>query len=115
MKIKEDKVEDFQKGLEMNKDPYGGAVYTYLQRWADMMEAEIEKSDNTPEEVIIQNADRLSRKADVEGITGFMYAAAVGILSEAWEYGEILKNWHNEKYSYHGEGVVNPNIIEIKK
>ena len=59
------------------------------------------------------NADRLSREADTEGITGFMYGCAVSILSKCWVYGEYLRKWHNKEYGYDGDGVVNPAIMTV--
>lgn len=61
------------------------------------------------------NADRLSREADTEGITGFMYGCAVSILSQCWEYGEYLRKWHNKEYDYDGKGVVNPALMRTSK
>ena len=58
-------------------------------------------------EVIVDNAKQLSYEADRDGITGFMYGAAVSILSQYWEYGECLRKWHNKDYGYDGDGVVN--------
>lgn len=113
MKIKEGKEEEFKKGLEVNKDSYGAAIYAYTQRWAGLMEIEIENSDKTPEEVINECAEKLSHDADTEGISGFMYGAAVSILAQCWEYGDILRKWHNKEYNYEGEGVVNPAVINI--
>lgn len=64
--------------------------------------------------VIVDNADKLSNEADVEGITGFMYGCAVSILSQCWEYGEFLRKWHNRKYNYYdGNGIVNPAVLSI--
>ena len=54
------------------------------------------------------------RKADTEGITGFMYGCAVNILSQCWEYGEVLRKWHNKEYDYEGDGVVNPAIMTVR-
>ena len=78
-----------------------------------MMEKEIENSTDHPLNVISENAKRLSHKADTEGITGFMYGAAVSILSQCWEYGECLRKWHNKDYGYDGDGVVNPAVITV--
>ena len=73
----------------------------------------IEESDD-PEKTIADNAGKLSHEADVEGITGFMYGAAVSILSQCWLYGEYLRKWHNKEYNCDGDGVVNPAIITIE-
>lgn len=64
--------------------------------------------------VIVDNADKLSNEADAEGITGFIYGCAVGILLQCWKYGEFLRKWHNGEYNYDGDGVVNPAILSIK-
>lgn len=113
MKIRPGMEDDYRKGYNNNLDAYGHAVYVYAERWADMMEKDIASSDN-PTKSIVSNAERLSHEADTEGITGFMYGCAVSILSQAWEYGEILRKWHNKEYHYDGEGVVNPAILTIQ-
>ena len=113
MTIKEGMNETYNKGLENNQDPYGKGIYDFLERWADLMEEEINSSDKSPEEVIPECADRLSHDADIEGITGFMYGAAVNVLSHVWKYGEILRKWHNHEYNYDGDGVVNPAIVTV--
>lgn len=64
--------------------------------------------------VVIDNADKLSNDTDTEGITGFMYSFAVSILSQCWKYGEYLRKWHNQEYSYDGMGVVNPAVMSLK-
>ncbi len=76
------------------------------------MEAEINKSNDVMK-CFADNADRLSREADTEGITGFMYGCAVSILSQYWEYGEYLRKWHNKKYDYDGGGAVNPAVMTV--
>lgn len=77
-----------------------------------MLEKKIVESAD-PEKAIVDNAGKLSHEADIEGITGFMYGAAVSILSQCWIYGEYLRKWHNKEYNYNGDGVVNPAIIKI--
>ena len=73
----------------------------------------IDNSSNCPMKVIVDNAEKLSREADTEGITGFMYGCAVNILSRVWKYGDELRMWHNGKYDYQGEGTVNPAILTV--
>lgn len=55
-----------------------------------MLESKIKSSTDDPMKVITDNAEKLSNKADTEGITGFMYGCAVNILSHYWKYGEYL-------------------------
>ena len=113
MKIIEGKKPEYKDWYEKNSDPYGRACFTYAERWAGLLEKKIEESGD-PEKAIVDNAEKLSHKADIEGITGFMYGAAVSILSQCWLYGEYLRKWHNKEYGYDGDGVVNPAIITIE-
>lgn len=112
MKIKPEMQNDYETGVLNNQDSYGKAIYDYANRWADMLEAEIDKGRD-PAEVIIELAEKTSSDADTDGITGFMYGAAVAIISDCWIFGEILRKWHNKQYDYDGNGVVNPAILTI--
>lgn len=112
MKIRSGMEELYNRGYNNNLDPYGHGVYTFAERWAALMEKDIEASGN-PAKSIIENAEKRSSEADTEGITGFMYGCAVNILSQCWEYGEILRKWHNKEYGYEGDGVVNPAILTV--
>lgn len=113
MKIIKGKEKEYKDWYDKNSDGYSRACFTYAERWADMLEEVIDISNATPQDVIIDNAEKLSHTADVEGITGFMYGCAVNILAQCWEYGEILRKWHNNEYDYNGDGVVNPAILSI--
>ena len=115
MKILEGKEKVYKDWYDINTDGYSRACFTYEERWADMLEKLIEFSDEDAMTVIINNADRLSREADIEGITGFMYGCAVNILVQCWKYGEELRKWHNNEYNYNGDGVVNPAVLTIKR
>ena len=106
----------WDKGLENNQDPYGNRCFTYARDWADLMEAEMAKGAKL-EDI----AKETSHKADTDGITGFMYGAAVSILSKVWEHGEQLRRWHNldtqignegEKANKSG-GVLNPALLNL--
>lgn len=108
--------EGWEKTVEANQDPYGACAIRYCKRWAEMMEAELEKG-KTIQEV----AEETSHKADTEGITGFMYGCAVSILSQVWAHGEGLRRWHNldtqigdegERANKEG-GVLNPALLSI--
>lgn len=107
MKIKDTKVyEDWKSN---NNDTYGACVFRYAERWANLMEDEINNGKK-----IKAIAKKLSHDADTEGITGNMYGYAVDILSQCWEHGEELRIWHNSKYNHKGDGVVNPVILTIE-
>lgn len=120
MKVKDQKKFDDWKANQKDDDPmaqaYGMACFTYAERWADMMEAELAEDPNKD---FGEMAKRLSHEADSEGITGFMYGCAVSILSECWEHGDALRAWHNGQYGVKEEdakgGVVNPAVLTIGK
>ena len=107
---------EYQDWKDNNKDAYSAAIFRYAEKWAGAMEKEIELGNK------IQDIARsLSFSCDNEGITGFMYGAAVSILSHCWIYGEELRIWHNldTQISTEGEkankdgGVLNPAIIKL--
>lgn len=108
--------EGWAKSCAANSDGYGGAVMSYAERWARLMEGEIERGVE-----IKDCADRLSHLADVEGITGFMYGCAVSILSQCWIHGDALRRWHNKDVQIGNEGdkanesggVLNPALLSL--
>ena len=114
MKIRDEA--EWARGLENNTDPYGAAIYQYAERWADLMEARMAAG-----EALEACVKETSHQADAEGITGFMYGAAVATLSWAWEHGEELRKWHNidTQIGAEGEaanesgGVLNPAILNL--
>lgn len=112
MKVLKGKEQAYKDWYDLNSDGYSRACFTYAERWAEMLENEIDKTGDV-RKAIIDNAERLSHEADTEGITGFMYGCSVNILAQCWEYGEELRKWHNKEYGYDGDGVVNPAILTL--
>lgn len=111
MKIKEGKAKDYNHFVKINSDDgYSYGVVKYMHWWANLMEVEMAKGKKL-EDI----AEKTSRDADKEGITGFMYGCAVAALAAFWEYGEELRQWHNGKYGHHGDGVVNPVILTVRE
>jgi len=94
--------EAWDKWKASNQDGYGKACVTYAERWADLMEKRIMDIDGSRLEDIAKQA---SHDADTEGITGFMYGAAVSMLAQAWEHGETLRRWHNLDTQIGNEGA----------
>ena len=96
--------------------PYGNAVVQYAERWARLMEMGIANG-----QTIASCAKELSNLANNDGITGYMYGAAVGILAKVWIHGEELRRWHNHKTQIGDEGdraneeggVLNPALLHI--
>jgi hypothetical protein len=115
----------WDKGLEANKDPYGRRCFTYAEEWANLLEKRIPADATEPQvmKIIVDHAKADSHTADTDGITGFMYGAAVSILSQCWKYGEQLRRWHNldTQLGTEGEeankkgGVLNPALLNISK
>ena len=106
----------WKKSKDDNRDGYGGAVISYSERWARLMQAELAKG-NKLEDV----ADSTSSDADLEGITGFQYGVAVSTLSHVWKHGDELRRWHNLKMQIGDEGeranesggVLNPALLGL--
>ena len=100
--------EKWNKGLEVNTDFYGRGIFNYAKVWAYLMEQEM------VDEVLTEEIkERCASKADGEGITGFMYGAAVSILRDCWKYGNQLNSLHNKQYNYEGDGTVNPAVLTL--
>ena len=106
----------WQKFKDNNQAGYGGAVVTYAERWARLMQVEVTNGKNL-EDV----AETTSSEADLEGITGFIYGCAVSTLAHCWKHGDRLRRWHNLKYQLGNEGekanesggVLNPALLSI--
>ncbi len=83
MEIKD--VEAWQLWRNSNKDDYGGEVIRYAEAWADLMEERLELGNS------IENMwEDTSHEADTNGITGFMFGAAISVLLQSWIHGEEL-------------------------
>ena len=108
--------ETWNAWIENNTDPYGKACVDYAKDWAELMEKRI-NNDEKLEDI----AEQTSHDADTSGITGFMYGAAVSMLSQCWEYGEALRKWHNLNIQIGDEGkkankeggTLNPALLNI--
>ena len=91
-----------------NADGYGACIFQYAEGWAKLMQERIAKG-----ETVVECAEKTSHQLGFLDITGFMYGAAVAILSKCWKYGEELRRWHNKEYNHEGQGVANPAVITI--
>lgn len=99
-----------------NKDFYGKGVIDFAERWANLMEPRLEAGED-----LVSIADATCDEADTEGITGFMYGAAVQTLAHTWAWGEQLRLWHNHQYDPDDKSganktpgaTINPAIIHI--
>ncbi len=84
-----------------SSEPYGHRVMTYAEEWANAIEREMAKGHRL-EDI----ARSTAREADTDGITGFMYGAAVATLAQVWVHGEALRRWHNLDIQIGTEGEV---------
>lgn len=114
------------------KDAYSVRALEYGIQWADLMEGEISKLQGpptVPAQAILchffhKRADALSKIADVDGITGFMFGIAASLIADCWVYGKDFVAWHNtqnacseesaKEYTEAGQAV-NPALIEIRE
>jgi hypothetical protein len=107
----------WQEWNKNNRDAYGGGVIAYAERWGRLMQSEMAAG-----KLLEEIADPTSHEADTDGITGFMYGAAVSVLASCWEHGEQLRRWHNLKTQIGSEGesanesggVLNPAMFSIR-
>jgi len=117
MKFKNKEAEKlWLEGVQNNQDSYGKAGYDFALSWANAMEERMEAGAE-----LMDIAKELSHEVNTDGITGFLYGCAVGVLSDVWKFGETLRQWHNldiqignegEKANESG-GVLNPALMNI--
>lgn len=68
-----------------NTDAYGGRIFSYAKDWGRLMQAKMSQGES-----LEQCADEMSKTADHDGITGYMFAAACSVLAKCWKHGEQL-------------------------
>lgn len=99
----------WKRALARTESSYDLAIYTYAERWATLMEERIR--DGASLDDVFEST---SHEADTEGITGFMFGAAVAILGVVWKHGEELRRLHNKSYGEEStKGTVNPAILIV--
>lgn len=103
--------DDWDHRVEINKDGYSRRIITFAADAAQLAEQLLDEDPTRPFEQVI---DEALKAADYDGITGFMYGAAISELSRNWKFGDQLKAWHNAQYGVKdAQGVVNPAILTI--
>ena len=113
MTIKEDKIVKYNQLVrEAKENRFETDILKFCVVWADIMEEKIAKG------AILEDIAKDSEMEcyDVDptiDITGAMYSVCVSVLSDYWIFGEVLRNWHNKKHGYHGNGVVNSSVITV--
>lgn len=105
--------EAWQQAVSISTVP---GVITFAERWARLMQLEIANGQKL-EDI----AYTTTQEADTEGISGFMYGAAVSTLASCWKYGDQLRRWHNINTQLGDEGeranetggTLNPALLNI--
>lgn len=107
--VKQGRESEYQAFKEESMpDFYEAGIFRFAERWGSMMEQELGDGFT-----VAESAVKTEHQAYTDGITGYMYGRAVDILSDFWEHGEDLRQWHNRKYNYSGEGVINPAVLTM--
>jgi len=110
-------LEEWEECVEKNSaEGYSARCVSYAQEWAKIMQNRMQHG-----QTLVEMADETSHMADYDGITGFMYGAAVSMLSKFWIHGESLRRWHNKETQLDDEGdranesggVLNPAVLII--
>ena len=114
--IKTGKLDDWQKGLSNNTNPYGRACFVFANELAKNLEDLMVDTGRPFNELSSAEIKEAEHKADevVGGVTGFMYGVAISCLTDVWEYGEELRKYHNTQMGNpSAKGTINPAILNI--
>lgn len=84
-------------------DPYSKCCVDFAREWAEAMETKL-AGGATVADCAKACCSEVDRRPGF-GITGFMYGAAVLMLSRTWKHGEELRRWHNLDTQIGDEGV----------
>ena len=107
--IKQGKEAEYQAFKEENaSDFYAAGIFQFAECWGGMMEQELGDGFTVAEAAVKTEHQAYT------GITEYMYGCAVNVLSDFWEHGEELWQWHNLKYDFEGIGVINPAVLKIQ-
>lgn len=124
MQIKIGQETDYATYQKLNsEDAYSARCVSYGEAWAKLLEARIpaDATDAQVMRILVDHAKDDSHTADTDGITGFMYGAAVSGLAKFWKHGELLRRWHNKDIQIGDEGdranesggVLNPALLNV--
>lgn len=73
-------------------DGYSFDIFKFSEKWADLMEEEVEKGHN-----IEEIADDTSKIAGIDELTNTMFDSSLDILYRCWIYGYELETWFKRK------------------
>lgn len=87
-------------------------IYQFAAFWTLEMEHRIAKGEKIAD-IARECEMAVYEKYPKIDMTGSMYACAVAMAAHYWIYGDELREWHNQKYGYNGDGVVNSTIVSF--
>lgn len=95
-KIKEGQEDAYEELKTINShDGVGIVIMQYAEKWGSLMEEKIQSG-----KTVAEAAEATWMEADEWGITGAMYGCSLSALAEYWEYGDELRQWHENKYNF---------------
>lgn len=120
MKIIRSKEKEYKSLFNKNIDTDGIYCYTLAERWADLMEKEIDNSSKSPYEIICDNANNLftrivSERLPPPSISDSLYYYAIFILIEFWIYGKFLALYQREKATFIYNMIERSISLDIKQ
>jgi len=75
-----------------NKSEYGSKIMFFAEKWADLMEVEIEKGST-----VAEAAEATRHNTGITGMSGEQFSCATTSLYNCWEHGETLADWYDER------------------
>ena len=89
-----------------SQTPYSLEAFKFAKAWAELMESKIGNGVEI-KDIAEETKWETAKKFD---LTPFLYTLSIKILLKHWKFGNILKEWHNQKYdpgNKKKEGIVN--------
>lgn len=84
---------DWEKYKADNDDPYGQSIIEYAERWAGLMEKQINEGYD-----LASIANETSHQANTDRLSYFTFSVAANALIKHWKYGEQLDEWYQSQY-----------------
>jgi len=92
MEVRASKQEAWEAFQAANQDVYDKAIWTFGVRWADAIEALMGQGQSLGDAALESQQEVNEDKIPMSMVTG-----AMAILSEVWERGEAMRQWHNAR------------------
>lgn len=90
----------------MKGSDYIAQIFAFAERWAHLMDEQIAKGETV--EHVAEATSYLADEEVTEGVSLIMYQQAVQLLVYAWDRGQELRVWHNQRFA---DDTVHPGIF----